>query len=85
MLKLSQYSLMAGLMLVFLALVCYILVLALGRSVRQAQAPVMAYAGGRACDADSLRREKGRRRREKGTAGSLEINALAGLAALARF
>jgi len=46
MLKLSQYSLMAGLALVVLALVCYILVLALGRSVRQA--PVMAHAGGHA-------------------------------------
>jgi cytochrome c-type biogenesis protein CcsB len=44
MLKLSQYSLMAGLMLVVLALVCYILVLTMGRSVRRA--PVMASVGG---------------------------------------
>ena len=46
MLKLSQYSLMASLMMVVLALVCYILVLVLGRSVRQA--PVVASAGGHA-------------------------------------
>jgi len=44
MLELSQYGLMAGLILVVLALVCYILVLTLGRSVRRA--PVMAHAGG---------------------------------------
>jgi cytochrome c-type biogenesis protein CcsB len=43
MLKLSQYSLIAGLMLVVLALVCYIAVLMLGRSVRRA--PVMEHAG----------------------------------------
>ena len=46
MLKLSQYSLMASLMLVVLALVCYILTLVLARSVRQS--PVMAHAGGHA-------------------------------------
>jgi cytochrome c-type biogenesis protein CcsB len=46
MLKLSQYSLMAGLMMVVLALFCYIAVLALGRSVRRE--PVMAHAGGHA-------------------------------------
>jgi len=45
MLKLSQYSLMAGLMLVVLALACYILVLTLGRSAHRA--PVMANAGAR--------------------------------------
>ena len=44
MLKLSQYSLMASLMLVVLALVCYILTLVLARPVRQS--PVMAHAGG---------------------------------------
>ena len=43
MLKLSQYSLMASLMMVVLALFCYITVLALGRSVRRE--PVMADAG----------------------------------------
>ena len=43
MLKLSQYSLMASLMLVVLALVCYILVLTLKKTVRQA--PVMAHVG----------------------------------------
>ena len=36
MLKLSQYSLIASLMLVVLALACYILALTLGRSVRRA-------------------------------------------------
>ena len=41
--QLSTYSLMASLMLVVLALACYILALALGRSVRPA--PVMAHAG----------------------------------------
>ena len=46
MLKLSQYSLMASLMLVVLALVCYILTLVLARSVRQS--PAMAHAGGHA-------------------------------------
>ncbi len=46
MLKLSQYSLIASLMLVVLALVCYVLVLTLGRSV--SKAPVMAHAGGHA-------------------------------------
>jgi cytochrome c-type biogenesis protein CcsB len=35
MLKLAQYSLLASVMVVCLALVCYILVLALGRSVRR--------------------------------------------------
>jgi ABC-type transport system involved in cytochrome c biogenesis permease subunit len=44
MLKLSQYSLVASVMLVSLALVCYILVLALGRTVRRA--PVLVHAGG---------------------------------------
>jgi hypothetical protein len=44
MLELSQYSLIAGLILVVLALLSYILVLTLGRSVRRA--PVMANAGG---------------------------------------
>ena len=43
MLKFSQYSLIASLMLVVLALVCYILVLTLKRSVRRA--PVAAHAG----------------------------------------
>ena len=43
MLNLSQYALIAGLMMVALAVVCYILALTLGRSVRQA--PVMAHAG----------------------------------------
>jgi hypothetical protein len=43
-LELSQYALMAGLLLVALALVCYILVLTLGRSVRRT--PVMGHAGG---------------------------------------
>ena len=43
MLKLSQYSLIASLMLVVLALLCYILALTLGRSVRKQ--PVMAHAG----------------------------------------
>ena len=43
MLNLSQYSLIAGLMLVVLAVACYILALTLGRSVRQA--PIMAHAG----------------------------------------
>jgi ABC-type transport system involved in cytochrome c biogenesis permease subunit len=48
MLKLSEYSLVASVMLVSVALVCYILVLALGRSVRKApaKAPALAYAGG---------------------------------------
>jgi ABC-type transport system involved in cytochrome c biogenesis permease subunit len=44
MLNVSQYSLIAGLMLVVLALVCYTLALMLGRSVRRE--PVMAHAGG---------------------------------------
>jgi ABC-type transport system involved in cytochrome c biogenesis permease subunit len=44
MLKLSQYSLVAGVMMTSLALVCYILVLAVGRSARRA--PALAYAGG---------------------------------------
>ena len=46
MLKLSQYSLIASLMLVVLALVSYILALTLSQSVRRA--PVMARAGGHA-------------------------------------
>jgi cytochrome c-type biogenesis protein CcsB len=46
MLNLSQYSLIAGLMLVVLAVICYITALMLGRSVRQA--PAMANAGVRA-------------------------------------
>jgi len=46
LLKLSQYSLIASLMLVVLALVCYILVLTLGRSARPA--PAMAQVGGHA-------------------------------------
>ena len=44
MLKLSQYSLIASLMLVVLALVCYILTLVLARPVRQS--PVTAHARG---------------------------------------
>jgi ABC-type transport system involved in cytochrome c biogenesis permease subunit len=44
MLKLSQYSLVAGVMLVSLALVCYVLVLTLGRAVRKS--PVLVNAGG---------------------------------------
>ena len=43
MLKYSQYSLIASLMLVVLALICYILALTLKKSVRQA--PAMAHAG----------------------------------------
>jgi ABC-type transport system involved in cytochrome c biogenesis permease subunit len=43
MLNLSQYSLIAGLLTVVLAVICYILALTLGRSVREA--PVMAHAG----------------------------------------
>ena len=43
MLKYSQYSLIASLMLVVLALLCYILALTLGRSVRKQ--PDMAHAG----------------------------------------
>jgi cytochrome c-type biogenesis protein CcsB len=46
MLKLSEYSLLASVMLVSLALVCYILVLALGRTVRRTTTPQLAYAGG---------------------------------------
>ena len=46
MLNLSQYSLIAGLMLVVLAVVCYITALMLGRSVRPE--PVMAHAGAHA-------------------------------------
>ena len=45
MLKLAQYSLVASVMLTFLALICYVLVLVLARSV--SPAPVMAHAGGR--------------------------------------
>jgi ABC-type transport system involved in cytochrome c biogenesis permease subunit len=45
MLKLSEYSLVAGVMLVCLALACYILVLTLGRAVRKS--PVLVHAGGR--------------------------------------
>src|SRR5450759_2730102 len=47
MLKLSQYSLIAGLMLVVLALACYILALTLKKSVRQAPALVHAGVGSR--------------------------------------
>jgi ABC-type transport system involved in cytochrome c biogenesis permease subunit len=43
MLKLSQYSLIAALMLVVLALGCYILALTLGRTVRRQ--PVLEHAG----------------------------------------
>jgi cytochrome c-type biogenesis protein CcsB len=43
MLSLSQYALIAGLMMVALAVGCYVLALTLGQSVRQA--PVMAHAG----------------------------------------
>lgn len=43
MLELSQYSLMAGIVMVALALACYILFLMLGKSVRRQ--PVMASAG----------------------------------------
>jgi cytochrome c-type biogenesis protein CcsB len=46
MLNLSQYSLIAGLILVVLAVVCYILALTLGRSARRE--PVVARAGSRA-------------------------------------
>jgi cytochrome c-type biogenesis protein CcsB len=42
----SQYSLIAGLMMVALALVCYVWALVVGRSVKHA--PVMANAGGHA-------------------------------------
>ena len=41
--QLSKYSLLASLMLIALAAVCYTLVLALGKTARQA--PVMAHAG----------------------------------------
>jgi cytochrome c-type biogenesis protein CcsB len=44
MLKLSQYGLIAGLMTIVLALVCYIAVLVLARSVKRE--PAMAHAGG---------------------------------------
>jgi cytochrome c-type biogenesis protein CcsB len=44
MLNLSQYALIAGLMLVVLAVICYIAALMLGRSVRRE--PVMAHAVG---------------------------------------
>ena len=46
MLSLSQYALIAGLMLVVLAVICYIAALTLGRSVRRE--PVMAHAVGHA-------------------------------------
>src|ERR1035437_558687 len=46
MLNFSQYSLIAGLMLVVLAVICYITALMIGRSVRPA--PVMANVGARA-------------------------------------
>jgi cytochrome c-type biogenesis protein CcsB len=46
MLSLSQYALIAGLMLVVLAVICYITALMLGRSVRPE--PVLARAGARA-------------------------------------
>ena len=47
MLNLSQYSLIAGLMLVVLAVLCYILALTLGRSVRHSPelAPASVHAG----------------------------------------
>jgi len=47
MLKLSQYSLIASLMLVVLALVCYTLVLTLKKSVRQAPVKALASVGAR--------------------------------------
>src|SRR5450759_3869440 len=47
MLNLSQYGLIASIMLVFVALACYILALTLGRSVRREPA-VVAHAGGHA-------------------------------------
>jgi ABC-type transport system involved in cytochrome c biogenesis permease subunit len=53
MLKLSQYSLVAGVMMTSLALVCYILVLAVGRSARRT--PAMAYAGGAPAPANAQR------------------------------
>ena len=46
MLNLSQYALISGLMLVVLAVICYIAALILGRSVRRE--PVMAHAVGHA-------------------------------------
>jgi cytochrome c-type biogenesis protein CcsB len=46
MLNLSQYALISGLMLVVLAVICYIAALMLGRSVRRE--PVMAHAVGHA-------------------------------------
>jgi cytochrome c-type biogenesis protein CcsB len=46
MLSISQYSLIAGLMLVVLAVICYITALMLGRSARPE--PVMAHAGAHA-------------------------------------
>jgi cytochrome c-type biogenesis protein CcsB len=46
MLSLSQYALIAGLMLVVLAVICYIAALTLGRSARRE--PVMAHAAGHA-------------------------------------
>lgn len=44
MLKISQFTLVASVILVFLALVCYILVLTLGRSARRQK--VLVYSGG---------------------------------------
>lgn len=48
MLKFSEYSLLAGLMMVVLAMVCYVLVLVLGRSANQVPVKVDAvrHAGG---------------------------------------
>src|SRR5665647_3875162 len=55
MLKYSQYSLIASLMLVVLALACYVLVLTLKKSVHQAPALVHAGVGARgAADDDDL-------------------------------
>ena len=56
MLELSQYSLIAGLMLVVLALACYVLVLTLGRSVRRVPVPAHAagHAGGRGSATDVM-------------------------------
>src|SRR5665647_2443116 len=55
MLKYSQYSLIASLMLVVLALACYVLVLTLKKSVHQAPALVHAGVGARgAADDDDV-------------------------------
>ena len=45
MLNLSQYSLMAGLFMVVVAVTCYILALTMGHSVRRAPAPARATVG----------------------------------------